>query len=51
MARTDVHIKIVLDHERDDNVEKLAAEICRQVQKVYAVKSATVSNIVAHEDE
>jgi hypothetical protein len=51
MARTDLHIKVVLDHERDENVGKLAAEICRLIEKAYAVKSATVSNTVTHADE
>ncbi|HET8546654.1 MAG TPA: hypothetical protein VFL57_01545 [Bryobacteraceae bacterium] len=51
MPRTDVHIKVVLDHEGDDNVEKLAAEICRLIEKAYAVQSATVSNTVAHAEE
>jgi hypothetical protein len=50
MPRTDVHIKVVLDHERDDDVNKLAAEICRMVEKAYAVQSATVSNVVKSDE-
>jgi hypothetical protein len=46
MPRTDIHIKVVLDHERDDDVDKLASEICRLVEKSYAVQSATVSSVV-----
>jgi hypothetical protein len=51
MPRTDVHIKVVLDHDRDENVEKLAAEICRLIEKAYAVQSASVSSSVTHPDE
>ena len=49
MPRTDLHIKVELDHEREDDVEKLAAEICRLIEKAYAVRQATVSNTVSHE--
>ncbi len=47
MARTDLYLKIVLDHGEDEKPEKLAAEICRQVGKVYGVRSAEVQNLVA----
>ncbi len=46
MARTDLHIKIELEHREGENPEKLAAEICRQVLKCYGVRSAEVSNII-----
>jgi hypothetical protein len=49
MPRTDLHIKVVLDHERDEDVDKLAAEICRLIERAYAVRSATVSNTVTHD--
>lgn len=49
MPRTDLHIKVVLDHERDENVDKLAAEICRMIERAYAVRSATVSSTVTHD--
>ena len=49
MPRTDLHIKVVLDHDRDDDVDRLAAEICRLIEKAYAVQSAAVSNTVTHD--
>ena len=46
MARTALHLKLELEHGDDENTEKLASEICRQLLKLYAVRSAEVSNIV-----
>jgi hypothetical protein len=48
MPRTDLHIKVVVEHEADEKIEKLAAEICRVIQRVYSVRSATLSNTVSH---
>ena len=48
MSRTDLYVKIELEHGEDDQPQKLAAEICRQIRKVYGVRSAEISNIVAH---
>ncbi len=49
MQRMDVYLKVELDLDDKDRPEKLAAEICRQIQKVYGVRSAEISNIVARE--
>ena len=46
MARTDLYLKIVLDLPETEKPEKLAAEICRQVKKIYGVRSAEVQNMV-----
>jgi hypothetical protein len=46
VRRTHLHIKIELDHGEDEKPEKLAAEICRQLLKMYGVRSAEVSNLV-----
>lgn len=46
MIRTDLHIKVELEHGDDENPQKLAAEVCRQLLKVYSVRKAEVSNIV-----
>jgi len=48
MARTDLYLKIVLDLPETEKPEKLAAEICRQVKKIYGVRSAEVQNMVEH---
>jgi hypothetical protein len=48
MPRTDIYLKVTVDHRSDDQPEKLAAEIIRQVQKVYGVRRAELSNFVTH---
>lgn len=46
MARTDLYIKIELDLPDTEEPQKLASEICRQVSKIYGVRSAEVQNMV-----
>jgi hypothetical protein len=46
MPRTDVYIKVELDLDEKEKPERLAAEICRQIRKVYGVRNAEVSSIV-----
>lgn len=51
MPRTDLYLKVVIDHDRDESPEKLAAEICRQVEKVYNVRKAEMSSFVTRSEE
>lgn len=46
LARYDLYVKVELDIDDREKPEKLAAEICRAIQKIYGVRSADVSNIV-----
>jgi hypothetical protein len=46
MPRTDLYLKVVADHEPEDKPENLAAEICRQIEKIYGVRSAELSSFV-----
>jgi hypothetical protein len=46
MARTDLYVKVELDHEDEENVERLASEICRMVRRVYGVRNVEVSSII-----
>lgn len=50
MARTDLYLKLELDHEADEKPERLASEICRQLLKMYGVRSAEVSNMVMRQE-
>ena len=45
-ARTDIFLKIVLEHDKDERPEKLAEEICRRIEKLYGVRSTEVSSVV-----
>jgi hypothetical protein len=49
MLRTDVYLKVELELEDKESPDKLAAEICRHLQRIYGVRAAEVSNIVAKE--
>ncbi len=49
--RTDVYLKIVVEHYPPDSPQKIAADICRQVEKVYGVRRAELSNIVSQQVE
>jgi hypothetical protein len=49
MPRTDVYIKVELDVDEKEKPERVAAEICRQIRKVYGVRSAEVSSMVEKE--
>jgi hypothetical protein len=49
MARTDLYLKVELDHDKEEKVERLAAEICRLIRKVYGVRKAEVSSIIERE--
>lgn len=46
MTRTDIYLKVTVDHGVDEQPQKLAAEIIRQVQKVYGVRKAELTNFV-----
>jgi hypothetical protein len=46
MPRTDLYLKVVVDHDAEDEPEKLAGEICRLIQKTYGVRSAELSSFV-----
>jgi hypothetical protein len=46
MARTDVFLKIVLEHGPDERPEQLAEELCRRIEKLYGVRWTEVSSVV-----
>ena len=46
MSRTDLYLKVELDLDEKEKPERVAAEICRLIRKVYGVRSAEVSNMV-----
>ena len=50
MVRADLYLKVKLDLPETEKPEKLAAEICRQIAKIYGVRSADVQNIVRNPD-
>jgi hypothetical protein len=49
MKVLDLYIKVELELEEEEKPERVAAEICRQLEKLYVVRRAEVSNAVARE--
>jgi hypothetical protein len=49
MKRLDLYIKVELELDEEEKPERVAAEICRQLEKLYVVRRAEVSNAVARE--
>jgi hypothetical protein len=49
MQRVDLYIKVEVDLDEDEKPERIAREICRQIEKIYVVRSAELSNAVARE--
>ena len=48
MHRIDLYLKLELDLPDTERPDKLGAEICRQLLKIYGVRSAEVQNMVDH---
>lgn len=49
MQRVDLYIKVELELDEDEKTEKVANEIIRQLEKLYTVRRAEVSNAVARD--
>jgi hypothetical protein len=49
MKRVDLYIKVELELDKEEKPERVAAEICRQLEKIYFVRSAELSNAVTRE--
>jgi len=46
MRRTDVYLKVELVLDEKEQLERVAAELCRMIRRVHGVRSAEVSNTV-----
>jgi len=49
MRRIDVYLKVELDLDAKEAPERVAAEICRMINRVYGVRKAEVSSIMPRE--
>lgn len=48
--RTNLFIKVVVEHEKNELPEKLGAELCRQLEKNFVVRKAELSSVAPVED-
>ena len=46
MKRVDLYIKVTVDLDDEEQPERVAGEICRQLEKLYVVRSAELSSTV-----
>jgi hypothetical protein len=44
MSRTNLFLKVEVEHDEDDRPERLGGEICRYLAKFYGVNSAEMTN-------
>ncbi len=49
MKRIDLYIKVTVDLDEEEKPERVANEICRQIEKIYFVRRAELSNTVARD--
>jgi phosphoribosylformylglycinamidine (FGAM) synthase PurS component len=49
MKRVDLYLKVEVEIDEDEKPEKVADEICRQIQKNVVVRTAEFSNAVTRE--
>ena len=49
MQRVDLYIKVTVDLDEEENPERAAGEICRQIEKLYVVRSVELSNLVTRD--
>jgi hypothetical protein len=50
MKRTNLFFKVDIEHDENEAPEKLGAEICRQLLKIYGVRDAELSSFTPVED-
>jgi hypothetical protein len=50
MNRTNLFFKVELEHDPEEKPERIGNEICRQLLKLYGVRSAELSNITKLEE-
>ena len=50
MHRTNLFLKVVVEHDDEDQPERLGREICRQLMKIYGVRTAELANFTRVEE-
>jgi hypothetical protein len=50
MSRTNLFIKVEVEHDGEEDPQRLGEEICRQIGKVYGVLSAELSSFTTSEE-
>ena len=48
--RTNLFIKVIVEHDKKEAPEKLGTELCRLLEKSYIVRKAELSSVAPVED-
>ncbi len=51
MSRIDFHFKVEVELDEGEDPRKYAAEICRQIAKIYGVRHAELSSMIEKSSE
>ncbi len=49
MKRVDLYIKVTVEVDEEEKPERVAGEICRQLEKLYVVRAAELSSMVSRD--
>ena len=49
MNRVDLYIKVTVELDEEEQAERVAGELCRQLEKQYIVRSAELSSMVVRD--
>ena len=49
VQRVDVFIKVEVELDEDEKPERVANEICRQVEKIYVARRVELSSIISRD--
>jgi hypothetical protein len=50
MNRTNLFIKVEVEHNKDEKPERLGEELCRMLRKLYGVRDAELTNFTRSEE-
>jgi hypothetical protein len=50
MSRSNLFLKLEIEHDPEEKPDRIGEEICRQLLKLYVVRSAEVSSYTAAEE-
>ena len=50
MKRTNLFLKVEIEHDKDDKPEILGAELCRLLMRTYGVRIAELSNFSTRDE-
>ena len=51
MQNIDLYLKVEADLDETEDPKRFAKELCRQIEKIYGVRRAELSNIIDHTRE